>query len=50
MSMATWKLKLFVYVIQKRMIEENRTAEEILAEYPRLTDEEKQEILAALQR
>jgi len=35
-------------VIRRRMEEENRTAEEILAGYPALTAEERQEILEAL--
>jgi uncharacterized protein (DUF433 family) len=41
---------IFVRVIQRRMAEEGKTAEEILAEYPKLTEQDKQEILAALQR
>jgi len=48
MPMAAWKLNIFVRVITRRMAEEGRTAEEILAEYPALTAEEKQEILAAI--
>lgn len=47
--MPTWKKNIFVNVIRRRMVEESRTAEEILAEYPALTQEEKDEILAALQ-
>ena len=43
-----WKRNIFVRVVIKRMVEEGRTAEEILAEYPALTDDEKTEILAAL--
>lgn len=46
--MSTWKRNIFVRVVQRRMTEENRTAEEILAEYPALTEEEKQEILIAI--
>lgn len=46
--MPTWKKNLFVRVVRYRMQAENRTAEEILAEYPSLTEEEKQEILQAL--
>lgn len=43
--MPTWKLNLFVRVVERRTAEENRTAEDILTEYPALTAEEKQEIL-----
>lgn len=46
--MPAWKKNIFIRVIQRRMAEEGRTAEEILAEYPALTQEEKDEILAAL--
>lgn len=46
--MPTWKRNIFVRVVIKRMVEEGRTAEEILTEYPALTVEEKQEILAAI--
>ncbi|HOK44198.1 MAG TPA: hypothetical protein PLD49_11120 [Thermoclostridium caenicola] len=47
--MPEWKKNIFVRVVRKRMQNEGRTAEEILAEYPALTVEEKAEILAALQ-
>jgi len=47
--MLEWKKNIFVRVVRKRMQDEGRTAEEILAEYPALTVEEKAEILAALQ-
>jgi uncharacterized protein (DUF433 family) len=47
--MPEWKKNIFVRVVRKRMQDEGRTAEEILAEYPALTVEEKAEILAALQ-
>jgi len=46
--MPEWKKNIFVRVVRKRMQDEGRTAEEILAEYPALTIEEKAEILAAL--
>ncbi len=46
--MPTWKKNLFVRVVNRRMRDEGKTAEEILAEYPALTVEEKAEILAAL--
>lgn len=48
MAMPTWKRNIFVRVVTRRMAEEGKTAEEILAEYPALTAEEKQEILAAI--
>lgn len=46
--MPAWKLNLFVRVVTRRMVDENRTAEDILTEYPALTAEEKSEILAAM--
>jgi len=46
--MPTWKKNIFVRVVSRRMAEEGRTAEGILAEYPALTEDEKTEILAAL--
>lgn len=46
--MPAWKKNIFVRVVTRRMAEEGRTAEEILAEYPALTEEEKAEILAAI--
>lgn len=46
--MPEWKRNIFMRVITRRMQEEGRTAEEILAEYPALTDEERQVILAAI--
>lgn len=46
--MPAWKLNIFVRVVTRRMAEEGRTAEEILAEYPALTAEERREILEAL--
>lgn len=46
--MPLWKRNIFVRVVTKRMAEEGKAAEEILAEYPVLTPEEKQEILAAI--
>ncbi|HGU6173216.1 TPA: hypothetical protein ACNABL_004789 [Escherichia coli] len=48
MPMLTWKKNIFVRVVQRRMELENKTAEEILVDYPALTEEEKQEILQAL--
>ncbi len=46
--MPAWKKNIFVRAIRKRMQEEQRTAEDILTEYPALTAEEKAEILAAI--
>ena len=46
--MPEWKLKLFVDVIKQRMSNERRTAEEILSEYTKLTDDEKTEIKNSL--
>jgi len=46
--MPTWKKNIFIRVISRRMAEESRTAEDILAEYPALTVDEKAEIMAAI--
>jgi len=46
--MPAWKLNLFVRVVSRRMSEESRTAEDILAEYPALTVDEKAEIMNAI--
>ena len=46
--MTEWKKNIFTHVVRRRIQEEGRTAEEILSEYPALTDEEKAEIIAAL--
>ena len=46
--MPTWKKNIFVRVVNRRMRDEGKTAEEILLEYPALTDEERAEIIAAL--
>ena len=46
--MPLWKRNIFVRVVTRRMAEEGKTVEEILAEYPALTAEEKQEILATI--
>lgn len=46
--MPEWKKNIFVRVVRARMKQEGRAAEEILSEYPALTEEEKAEILAAL--
>lgn len=46
--MPVWKKNIFVRVVTKRVAQEGRTAEEILMEYPALTEEERQEILATV--
>jgi len=48
--MTEQKKNLFVRVVLYRMQQENRTAEDIIQEYPRLTEEEKTEILNAIQQ
>ena len=47
--MPTWKKNIFVRTIQYRIRTEGKTAEQILQDYPVLTEEEKQEILSTLQ-
>ncbi|BCJ98126.1 hypothetical protein [Anaerocolumna chitinilytica] len=46
--MPSWKKIIFVNAIKARMIQENRTAEDIITEYTKLTETEKIEILANL--
>ncbi len=46
--MPTWKKNIFIRVIKRRMQEEQLTAEDILEEYPALTEDEKTEILAEI--
>ena len=46
--MPKWKLDIFVNAIKTRMATEGRTAEDIIQEYTKLTDAERQEILAAI--
>lgn len=46
--MPTWKLNIFVNAIKIRMEKEQRTAEDIIIEYTKLTDPEKAEILTAI--
>jgi len=46
--MPVWKKNIFVRVVNRRMQDEGKTAEEILLKYPALTENEKTEILAAL--
>jgi uncharacterized protein (DUF433 family) len=46
--MPVWKKIIFVNAIKARMEMENRTAEDIIEDYPKLTEEEKKEILQAI--
>jgi uncharacterized protein (DUF433 family) len=43
--MPIWKKTIFVNAIKARIIQESMTAEEIIEEYPKLTEAEKKEIL-----
>ena len=47
--MPKWKKLIFVNAIRARMKMEGRTAEEIINDYPKLTAEEKAEILKELE-
>ena len=47
--MPEWKKLIFVNAIRARMKMEGRTAEEIIQDYPKLTAEEKAEILKELE-
>ena len=46
--MPAWKKNIFVNAIRARMVQENRTAEDIITEYTTLTEAEKTEILASI--
>lgn len=46
--MPSWKKNIFVNAIKARMELESRTAEDIIQEYTKLTEAEKNEILAAI--
>lgn len=46
--MPVWKKTIFVNAIKARMEMEGRTAEDIIQDYPKLTEEEKVEILAEI--
>lgn len=50
MAMPSWKRNIFVNAIKVRMEKENRTAEDIIQEYTKLTEEEKEEILAEINK
>lgn len=47
--METWKKSIFVNAIKTLMQQENKTAEEIITRYTKLTDAEKTEILNAIE-
>lgn len=46
--MPTWKKNIFVNAIKARMVQEGRTAQEIISDYVALTEVEKTEILSAI--
>jgi len=46
--MPAWKKNIFIRVVRYRIEKEGRTAEDILADYPALTEDEKTELLAAI--
>ncbi|MEG2412381.1 MAG: hypothetical protein RSA29_10550 [Clostridium sp.] len=48
--MPSWKKSIFVNAIRSRMIQENRTSEDIILEYTKLTESEKNEILVEVNK
>lgn len=48
--MPSWKKSIFVNAIKARMELESRTEEDIIQEYTKLTEEEKTEILAEINK
>ncbi len=48
--MPKWKKSIFVNAIKSRMEQEKRIAEDIILEYKKLSDEEKQEILSCIEQ
>mgnify|MGYP000046834459 CR=1 FL=1 len=48
--MPEWKKLIFVNAIRARMRMEDRTVEEIIQDYPKLTNEEKAEILSEINK
>jgi hypothetical protein len=48
--MPSWKRDIFVNAIRTLMIQENKTAEEVIVRYTKLTEEEKKEILAEINK
>lgn len=48
--MPTWKKTIFVNAIKARVTQEDRTADEIIQEYTKLTEAEKIEILTEVNK
>ncbi|MEG2289908.1 MAG: hypothetical protein RSA29_02570 [Clostridium sp.] len=48
--MPSWKKSIFVNAIKARMIQENRTSEDIILEYTKLIESEKTEILVEVNK
>jgi len=48
--MLSWKKNIFVNAIKARVTQESRSAEDIILEYTKLTDSEKIEILAEINK
>ena len=46
--MQAWKKNIFINAIKARIEQECRTAEDIIQEYTKLTDDEKMEILTVI--
>lgn len=46
--MPSWKKNIFVNAIRARMVQENRTAEDIITEHTALTEAEKTEVLMSI--
>ncbi|MEG0181241.1 MAG: hypothetical protein RR657_05065 [Peptostreptococcaceae bacterium] len=46
--MNEWKKVIFVNAVRTRMVTESRTAEDVIQDYTKLTEEERYEILGAL--
>lgn len=46
--MPVWKKNIFINAIKTRMVQEDRTAEDIITEYTALSEAEKTEILASI--
>jgi hypothetical protein len=46
--MDVWKRNIFVNAIKARMERENKTKEELIAEYTKLTEDEKTEVKAEI--
>ena len=48
--MQIWKRDIFVSAIKLLMVQENKTAEEVITRYIKLTDAERMEILAEVNK